>query len=93
MGQDRENFGCEGRVIGRAWTLHNMNSAPPIPLACLSESGETFSSCEGGVGELHGAEDSRRLAFDRPRDLRNGSRAALATTSKARPVYPRQLPT
>ena len=24
MGEDRENFGCESRVIGRAWTFHNV---------------------------------------------------------------------
>jgi len=53
----------------------------PLPesrLACRRESRETLSSREGGVGELHEAEDSCCLAFDKPRDVRNGSSSAVA---------------
>ncbi len=67
----------------------------PLPesrLACRRESRETLSSREGGVGELHEAEDSCCLAFDKPRDVRNGSRAAMPSKSPLRRVHPRKRP-
>ena len=67
----------------------------PLPesrLACRRESRETLSSREGGVGELHEAEDSCCLAFDKPRDVRNGSRVAMPSKSPLRRVHPRKRP-
>src|SRR5258708_2476278 len=42
MGEDRENFRCEGRVIGRAWTFHKFRSANPArPMSAWGQTGCT----------------------------------------------------
>lgn len=64
----------------------------PLPesrLACRRESRETLSSREGGVGELHEAEDSCCLAFDKPRDVRDGSTADIGRLPRPGPVRDR----